>query len=267
MGEAPIDVQKGLDRYRAVRQQLEEQVLPLATSVDGRRFSYQASLHGLALLAGSYVTLEQGSERRLGQIVTLGVGQRQGIELGLERGGRGRAPRAGGDPGRRGRRPDPERRRLLVPRRGRAPGDAGRGPRAPRGDRSAASTARDRRVAARRRRPVRARRRRLRPPHVPLRPVGLREDVFARRRARAAAARDRPADRRARPELGLRPSRRAAGGRGRRRRRPLCRGDAFAERAAGRRRPRRAVGRARSGDCRRRRSASTPWPTGRSTPS
>ena len=46
------------------------------------------------------------------------------------------------------------------------------------------------------RRPVRARRRRLRPPHVPLRPVGLGQDVLARRRARAAAARDRPAGRR-----------------------------------------------------------------------
>ena len=70
MSEAP-DVQGSLDRYRAVRQRLEEEILPLATSVDGRRFTYQASLHGLQLQAGSYVALEQGSERRLGQIVTL----------------------------------------------------------------------------------------------------------------------------------------------------------------------------------------------------
>jgi DNA helicase HerA-like ATPase len=80
VSEAP-DVQQSLDRYRAVRQQLEEQVLPLATSVDGRRFTYQASLHGLALQAGSYVALEQGSERRLGQIVTLGVGEKNALEL------------------------------------------------------------------------------------------------------------------------------------------------------------------------------------------
>ena len=81
MSEAPIDVQAGLDRYRAVRRQLEEQVLPLATSVDGRRFSYQTSLYGLGVQAGSYVALEQGSERRLGQIVTLGVGEKNALEL------------------------------------------------------------------------------------------------------------------------------------------------------------------------------------------
>jgi DNA helicase HerA-like ATPase len=81
MSELP-DLQAGLDRYRAVRLRLEQQVLPLATSVDGRRFSYQASLHGLALQPGSYVALEQGSELRLGQIVTLGVAQRPSLEIG-----------------------------------------------------------------------------------------------------------------------------------------------------------------------------------------
>ena len=55
-------MRESLDRYRAVRQQLEEEILPLATSVDGRRFSYQASLHGLRLQPGAYVVLEQGSE-------------------------------------------------------------------------------------------------------------------------------------------------------------------------------------------------------------
>ena len=45
---------------------------------------------------------------------------------------------------------------------------------------------------------VRARRRRLRPSHVPLRPVGVGQDVLARRRPRAAAGRDGAADRRAR---------------------------------------------------------------------
>ena len=81
MSEAPVDMRESLDRYRAVRRQLEEEILPLATSVDGRRFSYQASLHGLQLQPGSYVVLEQGSERRLGQVVTLGVGRHQGPEL------------------------------------------------------------------------------------------------------------------------------------------------------------------------------------------
>ena len=81
MSDAPVDMREGLDRYRAVRRQLEEEVLPLATSVDGQRFSYQASLHGLELQAGSYVVLEQGDERRLGQVVTLEVARHQAMEL------------------------------------------------------------------------------------------------------------------------------------------------------------------------------------------
>ena len=104
-----------------------------------------------------------------------------------------------------------------------AAGDARRGTRPPRGDGAAASPARGRRAAARARRAVLARRGRFRAPHVPVRPVGLRQDVLARRRARAAAARDRPAARRARPELRLRAARGAAAGRGRRRRRRATR--------------------------------------------
>ena len=38
-------------RFRAVRRDLEASVLPLASSVDGRRFSFQASLHDLQLAA------------------------------------------------------------------------------------------------------------------------------------------------------------------------------------------------------------------------
>jgi DNA helicase HerA-like ATPase len=81
VSEAPVDLRDSLERYRAVRRQLEEEILPLATSVDGRRFSYQASLHELRLQPGSYVVLEQGSERRLGQVVTLEVGLHQGPEI------------------------------------------------------------------------------------------------------------------------------------------------------------------------------------------
>jgi hypothetical protein len=35
-----------LDSFREARRDVEASVLPLATSVDGRRFSFQASLHG-----------------------------------------------------------------------------------------------------------------------------------------------------------------------------------------------------------------------------
>jgi DNA helicase HerA-like ATPase len=53
------------------RDRLEADVPAVATSVDGRRFSYQASLHGLELEPGSYVVLDDGDERRLGQVVTV----------------------------------------------------------------------------------------------------------------------------------------------------------------------------------------------------
>jgi uncharacterized protein len=53
------------------RRTLEERIPSLATSVDGRRFSFQASLYGLALQPGSYVVLEDGPERQLGEVITL----------------------------------------------------------------------------------------------------------------------------------------------------------------------------------------------------
>ena len=45
-----------------MRSELERAVVPLATSVDGRRFIFQASLHELAFQAGGYVVLEDGGE-------------------------------------------------------------------------------------------------------------------------------------------------------------------------------------------------------------
>jgi hypothetical protein len=66
-----IDVQASLQEYRDLREALESAVLPLATSVDGRRFSFQTTLHGLELEAGGYVTIEGGGSPRLGQIVSL----------------------------------------------------------------------------------------------------------------------------------------------------------------------------------------------------
>ena len=61
--------------FREARGELEASILPLATSVDGRRFSFQASLYGLALQAGGYVVLEDGGSTRLGQVITLDLDQ------------------------------------------------------------------------------------------------------------------------------------------------------------------------------------------------
>jgi hypothetical protein len=57
--------------YRHVRDHLERGVLPLATSLDGRSFDFQASLHGLDLTRGGYVSLETEAGSRLGQITDL----------------------------------------------------------------------------------------------------------------------------------------------------------------------------------------------------
>ena len=67
-----------LEDYRSLRRDLERAVVPLATSVDGRRFTFQASLHDLALQAGGYVVLENDGEPRLGQVITLEPASREG---------------------------------------------------------------------------------------------------------------------------------------------------------------------------------------------
>jgi hypothetical protein len=75
-----------LGEYRGLREEIEASILPLATSVDGRRFEYQASLNGLELEAGGYVALEAGGETRLGQLLSLGL---EHLETGaLDRPGR-----------------------------------------------------------------------------------------------------------------------------------------------------------------------------------
>ena len=65
------DHQAVLEEYRDMREALERSILPLATSVDGHRFEYQASLHDLELEAGGYVALDAGGEVRLGQVLSL----------------------------------------------------------------------------------------------------------------------------------------------------------------------------------------------------
>ncbi len=60
-----------LASFREARRELEASVLPLATSIDGRRFSFQASLHDLQLQIGGYVVLQDEGGARFGQIITL----------------------------------------------------------------------------------------------------------------------------------------------------------------------------------------------------
>jgi hypothetical protein len=72
-----------LDTFRETRRDIEASVLPLATSVDGRRFSFQASLHGLELQAGGYAVLDDGGTRRLGQVLSVELHQQLAGELTL----------------------------------------------------------------------------------------------------------------------------------------------------------------------------------------
>jgi len=68
-------------QYRDIRRQLEGAVQPLATSVDGRRFEFQAPLHALALTVGGYVMLRAESGPRLGQVHTLELGHLESPEF------------------------------------------------------------------------------------------------------------------------------------------------------------------------------------------
>ena len=80
MTSHPHPSHSALEEYRLLRESLETAVLPLATSVDGRRFTFQASLHGLALEVGGYVALVTDEETRLGQVLSLEM-TRVGISL------------------------------------------------------------------------------------------------------------------------------------------------------------------------------------------
>ena len=59
-----------VDAFRSLRAQAEASVLPLATSLDGRRFSFQARIEGLELTLGGYVMLEGAGGATLGQVRT-----------------------------------------------------------------------------------------------------------------------------------------------------------------------------------------------------
>jgi uncharacterized protein len=84
------DMARRLEAFRAVRETIEAAILPLATSVDGRTFSFQASLHGLELRAGGYIVIEDAGGSRLGQVLAL--------ELAVEEATTLEQPAAGDEP-------------------------------------------------------------------------------------------------------------------------------------------------------------------------
>jgi hypothetical protein len=73
VGGAPADLATQMASYRATREHIERGTLPLATSVDGVTFEFQASLHGLTLERGCYVMLEGDDGDRLGQVTDIGI--------------------------------------------------------------------------------------------------------------------------------------------------------------------------------------------------
>ena len=77
-----LGIDRQLDSFRAARREIEASVLPLATSVDGRRFTFQASLYSLQLQVGGYAVLDDGGGvPRLGQVLALEMDQQPGAEL------------------------------------------------------------------------------------------------------------------------------------------------------------------------------------------
>jgi DNA helicase HerA-like ATPase len=65
--------------YRSLRRELEASILPIATSVDGRRFTFQAPVEPLELRVGGYVAL---GDDRLGQVTSLDLTTVDAGELG-----------------------------------------------------------------------------------------------------------------------------------------------------------------------------------------
>ena len=76
-----MDTRAHLEEYRALREELETAVLPLAGSLDGRTFTFQASLHGLALAVGGYAVIEDAAGARLAQVLELESIRTEGTQV------------------------------------------------------------------------------------------------------------------------------------------------------------------------------------------
>jgi hypothetical protein len=83
---APDGLADRIASYRATREHIERAMLPLATSVDGVTFEFQASLHGLTLQRGCYVMLENDDGARLGQVTDISSDSAR-MEMSMEGGG------------------------------------------------------------------------------------------------------------------------------------------------------------------------------------
>jgi hypothetical protein len=83
MADSLDPVQIHAERYREWRRRIEEAILPLATSVDGKRFTCQVSPHDLVLQVGGYVVIEHEGKTRLGQLLDLGLELVDGPEMGV----------------------------------------------------------------------------------------------------------------------------------------------------------------------------------------
>jgi DNA helicase HerA-like ATPase len=69
-----------LGEYRELRAELERNILPIATSVDGRRFEFQAPLHGFEIPPGGYVMLDG----RLAQVLSTRLERADAAEVGWD---------------------------------------------------------------------------------------------------------------------------------------------------------------------------------------
>lgn len=83
MTGSPDPLQAHGERYRELRQQIEEAIHPQATSVDGRHFTCQVSARDLALQVGGHVIIEHEGKIRLGQLLDLGLELVDGPEIGI----------------------------------------------------------------------------------------------------------------------------------------------------------------------------------------
>ncbi len=163
------DLRASLEEYRGMREALEAHLLPLATSVDGRRFEFQVSLHGLELEPGGYVAIEGDGSTRLGQLLSLELRHQDATVPGMP--GQVRLRAGGGD----GVILDGDARPFHDASVRRATADeVGAWLEGARPDRAQLEVG----ELARPRRAVSARWRWLRSPHLRVRPIGLGQDLF-----------------------------------------------------------------------------------------